>query len=116
MPIDKIAFLQFAQSLSDDSEIQMRNSVSRAYYAAYHTCLDVYKTDGTAEGGVHAKLISGLKNSPNINDRKVGFMLQQLKMLRTTADYHLTSTVSIKDKQTAIGQTERLIDILSTNP
>ncbi|MBS4052090.1 MAG: hypothetical protein KGZ69_12910 [Methylomonas sp.] len=112
MPVDKQAFLQFAKSLPEDAEIQIRNSVSRAYYAAYHACLEVYKMDDSAEGGVHAKLISGLTTSPDINDKKIGYLLKQLKGLRTVADYHLLVTVSVRDKETSIKQTEKLIEIL----
>ncbi|WP_026600230.1 hypothetical protein [Methylomonas sp. 11b] len=112
MPIDKWEFLQFAKALPDDSEIQIRNSISRAYYAAYHHCLDVYKMDSSADGGVHAKLISGLVKSPDTNDKKIGYILKQLRALRTTADYDLSSTVTANDKYTTVSQTERLIDIL----
>lgn len=108
MPVDKQEFLQFAKSLPEDAEIQIRNSVSRAY----HACLEVYKMDDSAEGGVHAKLISGLTTSPDINDKKIGYLLKQLKGLRTVADYHLLATVSVLDKETFIKQTEKLIEIL----
>lgn len=108
MPVDKQEFLQFAKSLPEDAEIQIRNSVSRAY----HACLEVYKMDDSAEGGVHAKLISGLTTSPDINDKKIGYLLKQLKGLRTVADYHLLATVSVRDKETSIKQTEKLIEIL----
>jgi len=112
MPIDKQAFLQFAKSLPENTEIQIRNSVSRAYYAAYHACLEVYKMDGSADGGVHAKLISGLTKSTDANDRKIGFILQQLKGFRTVADYHLSATVLVQDKETSIKQTEKLLEAL----
>lgn len=112
MPVDKQAFLQFAKSLPEDTEIQIRNAVSRAYYAAYHACLEVYKMDGSADGGVHAKLISGLTKSTDANDRKIGFILQQLKGFRTVADYHLSATVSVQDKETSIKQTEKLLEAL----
>jgi len=113
MPIDKQEFLQFAKSLPEDTEIQIRNAVSRAYYAAFHACLEVYNIDGSAEGGVHAKLISGLKASVDINDRKIGYVLEQLTGLRTVADYHLSATISIQDKETSIKQTEKLLEVLS---
>jgi uncharacterized protein (UPF0332 family) len=112
MPVDKQEFLQFAKSLPEDAEIQIRNAISRAYYTAYHACSEIYKMDGSGEGGFHTKLISGLTKSTDINDRKIGFILQQLKGLRTVADYHLSETVSVQDKETSIKQTEKLIEVL----
>ncbi|PPD44903.1 MAG: hypothetical protein CTY16_11105 [Methylobacter sp.] len=113
MPIDKQEFLQFAKSLPEDTEIQIRNAVSRAYYSAYHACLEVYKMDNSAEGGVHSKLITSLTKSSDVKDRKIGFILNQLKGLRTVADYHLSKTVSAQDKALSIKQTETLIKELS---
>ncbi|MDO9104060.1 MAG: hypothetical protein Q7U57_03775 [Methylovulum sp.] len=112
MPVDKQEFLQFAKSLPEGTEIQIRNAVSRAYYAAYHACLEVYSIDNSVEGGVHSKLISSLIKSTDVNDRKIGFILQQLKGLRTVADYYLSETVSAHDKETSIKQTEKLIEAL----
>lgn len=112
MPVDKQAFLQFAKSLPEDTEIQIRNAVSRAYYAAYHACLEVYKMDSSAEGGVHAKLISSLTKSSDATDRAIGYKLKQLKGLRIISDYHLSATVSVQDKETSVKQTEKLIEAL----
>jgi uncharacterized protein (UPF0332 family) len=108
MTINVNDFLVFAKSLPKDSEINCRNSVSRAYYSAYHSCLSVYKPASNADGGVHGKLISALKGSPSSQERSIGFILEQLKKLRTTADYFLSENVSKADADTAIAQTEKL--------
>lgn len=115
MAIQKEEFLAFAKALPEDSEINLRNAMSRAYYAAYHGCLEIYRADHSADGGVHSKLITGLKNSSDQKDRQYGFILEQLKSLRTTADYYLTESIDLKDKQTAIKQAEKLLELLLNN-
>lgn len=112
MAIQKEDFLAFAKALPEDCEINLRNAISRAYYAAYHGCLEIYRADNSADGGVHSKLIAGLKNSSVQKDRQRGFILEQLKSLRTTADYYLSESIDLKDKQMAIKQTERLLKLL----
>lgn len=105
-------FLDFAKSLPEDREIDIRNSISRAYYAAYHACYPNYSHDRLAEGGVHNKLISALIKSPSAQDRRVGYILQQIKSLRTVADYSLTEAITVTDKRAAVKQTESLLAIL----
>ena len=112
MAIEKEDFLAFAKSLPEDSEINLRNAISRAYYAAYHSCSEIYSSDQSAAGGVHQRLIAGLKGSSNRNDRQVGYVLDQLKSLRTTADYHLSESITVSDTQTSIKQTEKLLAML----
>lgn len=113
MTINKEDFLSFAKSLPEDSEINLRNSMSRAYYAAYHGCGEIYAHDRSAAGGVHNQLIEGLKHSPNINDRKLGFILDQLRSYRTMADYFLSQSITLSDKQVTIKQTEKLLELLA---
>ena len=86
MAIKKEDFLAFAKALPEDCEINLRNAMSRAYYAAYHGCLELYEADRSANGGVHNKLIIALKNSPDRKDRQLGIILDQLRLLRRTAD------------------------------
>ncbi len=101
-------FLDFAKSLSPDSEINRRNIISRSYYSAYHLCLEKYKPANTNDGGVHKQLISQLKISPDKHDRAAGYILDQLKNLRVVSDYHLNSDVSKSDSDTALLQSEKL--------
>ena len=116
MAIKHSDFLAFAQALSADCEINLRNSISRAYYAAYHACLQIYKMDNAVDGGLHTKLIQGLKKSSAPADRQIGYMLEQLKNQRVIADYKLLDNVSIKDKDSVLSQTEKLLTLLSTLP
>jgi uncharacterized protein (UPF0332 family) len=109
MSVEKEDFLEFAKNLSEDSEINLRNAVSRTYYAAYHACSEIYRPNGVQNGGVHKHLVDSLKKSPDSHDRKIGFILDQLRLLRISADYFLAETLSIEDKKLAIKQTERLL-------
>jgi len=113
MAIKKEDFLSFAKALPEDCEINLRNAMSRAYYAAYHGCLEIYEADRSANGGVHNKLIIALKNSPDRKDRQLGIILDQLRLLRRTADYYLSESITLSDKQTAIKQAEKLLAILA---
>ncbi|WP_347989742.1 hypothetical protein [Methylomonas sp. AM2-LC] len=73
----------FAKNLPDDIEINLRNAISRAYYAAYHSCLGKIEVDKTVKGGVHQKLITSLKKTPNSKAKELGYALEVLKRNRT---------------------------------
>ena len=110
--MDYIEFLTFAKSLSHDNEIDIRNAMSRSYYASYHACLLKFLPNNSVEGGLHNKLIQSLKSSPEIKDRTIGFMLEQLKGSRVKADYYLNERISSNESATSIKQTEKLIEKL----
>ncbi|TAN65673.1 MAG: hypothetical protein EPN17_16010 [Methylobacter sp.] len=108
MAIEEIDFLNFAKSLSSDSEINCRNIISRSYYAAYHMCLAAYKPDLGSDGGGHKKLASAIMKSPAKQDKSNGYVLNQLKFLRVSADYKLNENLSQTDASTAVRQAEKL--------
>ena len=109
MAINHLEFLDFAKSLPEQGEINLRNAISRAFYAAFHACNLKYSTSAAEDGGSHAKLISTLKKSNNSNDIAIGFILAQLKGLRVMADYHLRLDVKSTDRETSILQAEQLM-------
>lgn len=109
MAINPIDFFDFAKSLPKQGEINWRNAISRAFYAAFHTCDSKYHTSSTEEGGSHARLILTLQRSPNPKDREIGRMLAQLKGQRVVADYKLSIDVRESDRETSILQTEQLM-------
>jgi len=112
MAVNKNEFLDFAKNLPGDSEINNRNAVSRAYYAAYHTCLEKFSPAQSAAGGVHAKLIDGLIKSPSSADRQIGYILKDIKDRRTISDYFLAEEVTLADRQKAVISTEKLIALV----
>jgi uncharacterized protein (UPF0332 family) len=114
MAIDKQEFLVFAKGLPVDSEINNRNAISRSYYTAYHSCLEVYKPNlTTIHGGVHSQLIESLEKSTDQNDRKIGFILKDIRNRRSIADYFLNDEVTESDRDKAIKSTERLVGLIN---
>lgn len=80
-------------------EIRRRTTISRAYYAAYHHTLAEatrlgYRFDPAGRKGRHEHLLSYLEASGNVDWVAAAGILRNLKVSRTTADYHLVSTVS----------------------
>ncbi|MDD4913520.1 MAG: hypothetical protein PHW13_00610 [Methylococcales bacterium] len=109
MAINKDEFLSFAKNLPAYNEINNRNAISRAYYAAYHHCSEKFLANKNISGGVHSQLIDSLVKSPSSTDRQIGYMLKNLKDRRTTADYFLNDEVTFDDRQKTIKSTEMLI-------
>jgi uncharacterized protein (UPF0332 family) len=108
MAINEKDFLTFAKSLPDNTEINCRNIISRAYYSAYHACCSVYTPNFDVDGGVHQKLISSLTKSPSKQDKINGYILNQLKFLRVQSDYYMDKNITKSDAGTALSQTEKL--------
>lgn len=84
------------------SEVQWRAAVSRAYYAAYHGCLEWHSgmplpgSSNGIGGGVHQQLLNRLRNgAPEWSQpqrtlgRVLCHQLGALKARRTIADYDL---------------------------
>lgn len=114
MAIDKSEFLEFANNLPAINEINNRNAISRAYYAAFHYCNEAFYSNRQASGGVHARLIDGLIKSTNSADRQIGYILQDIRNRRTIADYELTHEVTPTDRETTIKLATKLIKQIST--
>ena len=113
MPVDEKDFLAFAESLPNDSEINIRNAISRFYYASFHCCVKKYHSKNASKvGGMHIKLSSSLINSSNKNDKRIGYMLQQLHQLRVAADYLILDSIVESDRITSIKQTKALIELV----
>ena len=97
-------FLEFAKSLPYDSEINNRNSASRAYYAAFNKCRDHYGAEFeiTVKGGTHEQLIRYIGGGSDKKDKEIAYQLMQARKLRTTADYELTVDFNKSDRITAL--------------
>ena len=108
MSVQPSDFLDAAKRiLENDIEICFRNSASRAYYAAFHTCKTA--APETPFGGhTHEKVIEDLL----LGDPKckaVGYMLRQCKVIRTRADYKLEDNFLKSDADQCILQSEKII-------
>ncbi|BCQ40892.1 hypothetical protein ERHA54_34950 [Erwinia rhapontici] len=126
MPVIPDDFLDLAIKHDDAcDEMQLRNSVSRAYYAGYlHIIQRINESKILLSGtpaGMHDKLINSLNANmcgalcggmtPSKQLELAG-MLKIVKQLRTKADYKLNDTVNQSDKDTAIDMAADIIRFL----
>jgi uncharacterized protein (UPF0332 family) len=88
-------FIQFAGKLaafSPPSEPALRSAVSRAYYGAYHTALELLeKASIQDKSRNHGKNVQKLQNSGNIICKTAGDLLSDFQSQRVKADYELQS-------------------------
>ncbi|MDT9630961.1 hypothetical protein F6S08_06900 [Pseudomonas sp. JV449] len=109
MSVDYKEFIEFASSVLNDgsSEFDLRNSISRSYYATYHAALayaDVVSVPPVSDcsGPTHRKLSSFFEGSMNADHqlrlslRKLGYSLKQLHANRVMADYKLEEMITLK--------------------
>lgn len=117
MTVSASEFLTYAEGLLDlnDSEINCRTIINRAYYSAYYACQDFHmslSSPGIQAGkpsGVHDTLFQQLAN-PSIKrddpfffkSKSISYMIDFLKKKRNIADYRLEETVSIHEAAQAI--------------
>lgn len=102
MAINSNDLLRLAMSLSaSSSEVKRRAAIGRAYYAAYHRCLDWEQAlpgrgDHGQLHGSHERLIARLKHPHHACDaatanesRHLGGQLEKQRGHRTMADYRI---------------------------
>ena len=123
MPTTSEGFVTFAETLDKSTgEAALRASVSRAYYGAYHRCLEWEKQLPALgsrigpDGGIHQQLINRLKNpAPESNSvamksRSLAYRLVQLKVNRVSADYHLDVLLTDAQVESAIVNARQLLN------
>jgi len=117
MPVTPLKFLEFSEGLLESKEeINIRNAMSRSYYASYHAGQPIGKKFALyadVEGGSHAQFISRFTEHSDVSVRKVGFVLRSCLSDRRIADYELDMDLSIDDALLAISQNKRVIGLLS---
>lgn len=124
MPVTNDDFIESARKMFHGGrEIDFRNAVSRAYYAAYHEAKKI--ADQHANGvphskaGVHEKIIQKLKNHAGGNNepiiRQIGDMLKHCKSQRIKADYKLSTNVNQTNSSICIQYCKNLIDLCRKN-
>jgi uncharacterized protein (UPF0332 family) len=107
---------------SSSSELECRNCIGRAYYAAFHTA-KVFHASLTTHGkkpreatGIHAELAYQLSN-PTIshadprfrNSQSIGRHLSWLHDKRVKADYRLDATITKTDAEQVVQRVERVV-------
>lgn len=121
MSITPEQLLDLAKSITADSEVQIRDAIGRAYYAAYHTAKLFHAampTPGalpTKNCGVHGELIHQLKNprtsignDQSIKSKQIGYILHTIKPIRKRADYDLDLSMNSTELQQIIKETEKI--------
>lgn len=129
MPINAYDFIRIARLGLKEccDEAGYRNAVSRAYYSIYHSASSLvssrqipkYNGKGTPNvmGGTHRKLAYYLTDNENNKEpfnrddmSVIAVKLKMTKTLRTTADYHLTRTVTAEDADYMIMEAEGIFE------
>lgn len=117
MSVTPNCFLNFSKAaLNENDEFSKRNSLSRAYYAAYHLAKKYFSTLSTEENnvGMHKAFIDALMMHPQDSlERKVGIQLQTLHSRRVKADYKIHLTIPISDPAMQISAVENVFKLLS---
>ncbi len=104
------------------NEADHRASISRSYYAAYHDCENWHAAlpvPGALppSGGVHAQLIGRLtspmvpQSAQKIRSKKRGYLLANMKTLRTAADYDLRQTLTSGDAAQSLANARAMLII-----
>lgn len=99
------------------SEAERRSAVGRIYYGLHHeACCRLFRASGGTsylepDGSRHAELIAKYRNAQNNVAQRVGNLLDQLRRLRSTADYDLSNMTYYGD---AISDSDLLTRSLRT--
>jgi uncharacterized protein (UPF0332 family) len=117
--MEPIEFLKSAEVLLEKesvAEVECRNAASRAYYSAYHSCLDLSKRypttndhRGKKDVGMHEKLIQTLCEHQDEQMRTVGHSLNQVKIRRVKADYKLVQNFTLQDAKFTVNSVQKLL-------
>jgi uncharacterized protein (UPF0332 family) len=100
MTVSSADFLAFATEChAAGNEIGLRNCISRAYYGVYHAAFPVADAhcpdpNQNRQMGDHQRLIDRFMASQLKDAKKVGYVLQAMKIARHRADYDLGVTVT----------------------
>ena len=114
MPVSSADFLHTAENfLKLSTEIDCRNSASRAYYSAYHHCIPLASVLGTAAkptSGTHNMFINQFIGSSNFKVKSIGYLLRQCLGLRIKADYQIDIEFHHREAETTVELAKRIIE------
>ncbi len=105
MPIKPKDLLDLANSIFLENELAVRTVINRAYYAAYRMSVAFHESlpvEGSAQqSGTHKTLItqliepdSSLEKTLQSTSKTIGYILEDMKKQRVTADYHLSKPMN----------------------
>lgn len=120
MPCSPQDLLNFSKKLSNsDEEVELRASISRAYYSAFHLadnskeiCLPIHRD--TVSGGSHQFLIKRyLDIKSHTKARQIGYVLQDMCTRRESADYKLNEVCDNSHASSQIASAVRVGRLLN---
>lgn len=125
MAVSPNELLGMAQELvSGNREIDFRTSANRAYYSAFHFCMNLTATLPLVPSGgrrSHERLINRLKNHQvrratrefDLNVRMLGEVLRQAKPIRVHADYRISGNFERYKAEGLILMATKIAEIVS---
>ena len=118
-------FIEFADLLlavESPTEIAIRSAVDRAYYGAYHACIDfevslpLIGRLSHRPGGEHENLMQRLERpDPKLHtdianrSKILGASLRQLKQDRVHASYQLKTAITVPEATVALQQARTIV-------
>src|SRR4051812_32522353 len=120
MSVTPEQFIECARELAKSlDEISTRNSLSRAYYGAFHAIQSqippVTNHDDDMPIGMHKRYIAQLMDAPNNSpERKLGIKLNALFSRRRKADYFLSADFRSIDAALQLSVADEVITLLKT--
>ena len=114
MSVSPEVLLQAAATLGlGNTEADWRNAASRAYYAAYHSCVSVARDARlplAETGSVHGTLINALTDRLSPTPLKgLGYMPEQCRQRRTAADYRIHEDFPRRTADTVVADCRRIL-------
>jgi uncharacterized protein (UPF0332 family) len=112
-------FIAVATALSTATdEASLRSSVSRAYYAAFHSARTYVRNQGaplSRHGQIHQDVHDALVRGQR-HEKSAAIHLGRLKQARTAADYELSSTNWNQQASTCLRWAQAVLDLLKPEP
>lgn len=105
------------------SEIDWRNSISRAFYGVLHQTVDFAADKGIPDPnahlkmGTHERLIEQLSAAPaQPIGKQLAYVLEDMKRKRVIADYRLKEPLLEREASQQLKTAERIEQLLATYP
>jgi uncharacterized protein (UPF0332 family) len=114
MSFNWVEFIELSEKLIDNFKDQasFRTSISRAYYGAFCLARDK-KQINSSDKNVHKIVIEIFQKSNNINEKKIGKILFDLRKARNEADYQTNKSFNLDDTKRMIQKSRKIINLLS---
>ncbi len=130
MAVTPAELLQFAQSfVGDTDEVSLRAAASRAYYCGYHSTQSLgtllpeppYVSEVKGSHDRHIKKFADFERGGTLENyysqiRGMGFILQQMRSLRTRADYKIDEEFLASQAEETVHFAQKLLDKLGEVP